>query len=170
LFNGLLQAHHYLGYTQPVGEHLKYMVYAGKNPLACFAWQSAPRHLGARDRFIGWSTETRRRNIRYVVYNPRYLILPWVRVPHLASHLLGWMARMLPREWQRIYNHTVCLAETFIDPDRYRGTCYYAANWVRVGQTTGRGKDCPTWNPNRSIKHVLVYPMHKRFRRLLQAV
>lgn len=94
-FNGLVQAHHYLGYTQPVGEHLKYIVYARKRPVACFAWSSSPRHLGARDRFIGWSAEARRRNIRFIAYNSRFLILPWVQVPHLASHLLGRMARIL---------------------------------------------------------------------------
>ena len=167
LFNSLLEAHHYLGYTQPVGEHLKFMVYAGQIPLACFAWSSAPRHLGPRDRFVGWSPKIRRRNLHYVAYNPRYLILPWVRVEHLASHLLGRMARMLSCEWETVYSHPIYLAETFVDPGLFRGTCYYAANWIRVGHTTGRGKDCPTLRPNRSIKDVLVYPLHKRFRQLL---
>ncbi len=91
--NGLLETHHYLGYTQPVGEHLKYLVYAQGRPVACFAWTSAPRHLGPRDRFIGWRPTVRRRNIRLVAYNTRFLIMPWVSVPHLASHLLGRMAR-----------------------------------------------------------------------------
>ena len=120
LFNGLIEVHHYLGYTQPVGEHLKFMVYAGERPVACFAWSSAPRHLGPRDRYLGWSPHARRRNIRLVAYNSRYLILPWVHVPHLASHLLGRMARMLPAEWERIYGHPVCFAETFVDPERFR--------------------------------------------------
>jgi hypothetical protein len=92
LFNRLLEQYHPLRYVQPVGEHLKYLVYAAGRPLACLAWSSAPRHLGARDRFIGWSVEARRRNLRFLAYNPRYLILPWVRVPHLASHVLGQMA------------------------------------------------------------------------------
>ena len=105
LFNGLLEQYHYLGYTQPVGEHLKYLVRAQGRPIACLAWSSAPRHLGSRDRFIGWSPETRRKNIRLVAYNLRYLILPWVRVPHLASHLLGRMARMLAQDWERLYGH-----------------------------------------------------------------
>jgi hypothetical protein len=95
LFNNLLQQHHYLGYTQPVGEHLKYLVYAAGRPLACLAWSSAPRHLGARDRFIGWSAEARRKNIRWIAYNTRFLLLPWVEVPHLASHLLSRMATVL---------------------------------------------------------------------------
>ena len=93
LFNYLVAQYHPLGYARPVGEHLKYLVSAAGRVIACLAWSSAPRHLGARDRFIGWSAEARRRNIRFLAYNPRYLILPWVRIPHLASHVLGQMAR-----------------------------------------------------------------------------
>ena len=167
LFNSLIQTHHYLGYRQPVGEHLKFLVSAGPRPVACFAWSSAPRHLGPRDRFIGWSAQARRMNIRFVAYNSRFLILPWVEVPHLASHLLGRMVRMLPREWERVYGHPVYFAETFVDPTRWRGTCYRAANWVFVGQTQGRGKDDLTHRPNRSLKDVLVYPLTKRFRTVL---
>jgi hypothetical protein len=149
---------------RPVGEHLKYIVYAAGRPIACLAWSSAPRHLGARDRFIGWSAEVRRRNLRFVAYNPRYLILPWVRVPHLASHVLGQMARRLAGDWERVYGHSIYFLETFIDPERYRGTCYRAANWVVMGRTTGRGKNCPNKQPNRSIKEVLGYPLVKDFR------
>ncbi|MFC1482347.1 DUF4338 domain-containing protein [Myxococcota bacterium] len=167
LFNGLVETYHYLGYTQPVGEHLKYLVWAGERPVACLALSSAPRHLGPRDRFIGWSAEARRKNIRFVVYNSRYLILPWVRVPHLASHLLGWFAREVSTEWEQVYGHPVYFLETFVDPARYRGTCYRAANWVYLGQTTGRGKDDHTNRPNRPLKDVLGYPLTKRFRELL---
>jgi len=164
LFNGLIETHHYLGYTQPVGAHLKYLVHARDGRLlACLSWSSAPRHLGARDRFIGWSPEARRKNIRFVAYNPRYLILPWVEVPHLASHLLGRMVRVLNRDWQAIYGHPLYFLETFVDPTRYRGTCYRAANWVVLGQTTGRGKDDQTGKPNRPIKQVLGYPLTKHF-------
>src|SRR5947209_9082016 len=92
LFNSLMEHHHYLRYEQPVGEHLKYLVWAQGRPIACLAWSSAPRHLGSRDRFIGWSAEARRRNIRFIAYNTRFLLLPWVRVRPLASHLLGRMA------------------------------------------------------------------------------
>src|SRR5262249_31195788 len=102
MFNALLEQHHYLGYSRPVGEHLKFMVYAGKRPVALFAWSSAPRHLASRDRFLGWAPDLRKQNIRYVAYNTRYLILPWVRVPHLASHLLARMTRMLSEEWQKV--------------------------------------------------------------------
>jgi hypothetical protein len=163
-FNELVRVHHYLGYTQPVGEHLKFLVSAGREPVACFAWSSAPRHLGPRDRFIGWTAEARRQNIRYVAYNSRYLILPWVQVPHLASHLLGQMVRRLSSQWEQVYRHPVFLAETFVDRTRWRGTCYRAANWRCVGQTTGRGKNDQTGRANRSRKDVLVYPLHKRFR------
>jgi hypothetical protein len=170
LFNDLVAQYHPLGYIRPVGEHLKYLVYAAGRPIACLAWSSAPRHLGARDRFIGWSAEARRRNIRFLAYNPRYLILPWVHVPHLASHVLGQMARRLAGDWERVYGHPIHFLETFVDPDRYRGTCYRAANWVVMGRTTGRGKNCPTQRPNRSIKEVLGYPLTPHFRRLLAEV
>src|SRR5262245_9186811 len=105
LFNSLMEEHHYLGYEQPVGEHLKYLVWAHGRPIACVAWSSAPRHLGSRDRYIGWNAEARRRNIRFIPYNTRFLILPWVQVPHLASHLLGRMAAILSYDWRQMYNH-----------------------------------------------------------------
>jgi Druantia protein DruA len=170
LFNSLLAEYHYLGYTQPVGEHLKYLVYAQGLPIACLAWSSAPRHLGARDRFIGWSAEARRRNIHFLAYNTRFLILPCVQVPHLASHLLGRMARVLPSDWEQQYGHPVYFLETFIDPERFRGICYRAANWIVLGQTLGLGKDAPNKQPNRSIKAVLGYPLVKDFRRRLSEV
>jgi hypothetical protein len=166
-FNHLVAQYHPLGYVRPVGEHLKYQVYAGGSPIACLVWSSAPRHLGARDRFIGWSAEARRRNIHLIAYNPRYLILPWVRVPHLASHVLGQMAGRISRDWERVYGHPIYFLETFIDSERYRGTCYRAANWVMMGRTTGRGKDSRSKRPNRSIKDVLGYPLTPRFRELL---
>ena len=171
LFNGLLQHHHYLGYTQPVGEHLKYLVYAQGRPVACVAWSSAPRHLGSRDRFIGWEPKARLANIGLLAYNSRFLVLPWVTVPHLASHILGRMARMLSADWQRVYAHPIYYLETFIDPQRFRGTCYRAANWKVLGVTTGRGKDDRAHKANRPIKEVLGYPLVKDFReRLSQLV
>ena len=167
LCNGLIETHHYLGYTQPVGEHLKYLVYAGARPLGCFAWSSAPRHLGPRDEHIGWSPAARKANIRFVAYQTRFLILPWVHVPHLASHLLGRMARLLPREWQRIYGHPVYFLETFVDPQRFRGTCYRAANWVWLGRTTGRGKADLVHRANRPVKDVWGYALVQDFRERL---
>jgi len=168
LFNSLLEQHHYLGYEQPVGEHLKYLAWAQGRPLACLAWSSAPRHLGSRDRFIGWSAEARRRNIHFLAYNTRFLILPWVQVEHLASHILARMAKRLSQGWERVYGHPIYFLETFVDPERFRGTCYRAANWVLLGRTTGRGKNDQTNRPNRSIKEVLGYPLERRFRQLLQ--
>ncbi|MDP2706054.1 MAG: DUF4338 domain-containing protein, partial [Burkholderiales bacterium] len=158
------------GYTQPVGEHLKYLVCAQGRPVACVAWSSAPRHLGSRDRFIGWGLQARRQNIGLLAYNTRFLILPWVRVPHLASHILGRRARMLSADWQRMYGHPIYFIETFIDPQRFRGTCYRAANWTLLGVTTGRGKDAPTHQVNRSIKQVLGYALVKDFRQRLSQV
>jgi hypothetical protein len=167
LFNSLMEQHHYLKYEQPVGEHLKYLAWAQGRPIACLAWSSAPRHLGSRDRYIGWNAEARRRNIRFIAYNTRFLILPWVRVPHLASHLLGRMAAVLSDEWCRMYSHPIYFAETFIDPRRFRGTCYRAANWQLLGLTTGRGKNDQTNKPNRPIKEILGLPLTPRFREYL---
>jgi len=167
LFNSLIEQHHYLGYTQPVGEHLKYLIFAEERLLACLAWSSAPRHLGPRDRFIGWSAEERRRNLHLIATNLRFLVLPWVKVPHLASHILGRMARQLSDDWERVYGHPLYFLETFVDPDRFRGTCYRAANWIVLGRTTGRGKNDQTHRPNRSLKEVLGYPLQRHFRHLL---
>ncbi len=166
LFNALIEHHHYLRYTQPVGEQLKYMVFAGDRPVACLAWSSAARHLGPRDRFIGWNREARRRNIRFIAYNSRYLVLPWVQVSCLASHILGRMAMLVPRDWERIYGHPVYYLETFVHPER-KGTCYRAANWIALGWTTGRGKASNSHWPNRPLKQVLGYPLDKHFRHLL---
>jgi hypothetical protein len=170
LFNSLIAHHHYLGYTHPVGEGLKFMVYAGARPVALFAWSSAPRHLAPRDSYIGWSPERRRQNIDLIAYNTRFLVLPWVRVPHLASHLLARMTRMLSAEWQRRYGHPVYFAETFVDPTRHRGSCYRAANWLMLGRTQGRGKDDLTHCANRSIKEVLGLPLAPDFRERLSGV
>jgi len=177
LVNGLIEQHHYLGYTAPVGEQMKYLVTAHDGavgrvgrPIGCFVWTSAPRHLGARDRHIGWSPQARKQNIRYVAYQTRFLILPWVRVPHLASHLLGRMARQLSSDWQRTYAHPIHFTETFVDSERNRGTCYRAANWIELGLTTGRGKDDQTSKPNRSLKLVFGYPLARDYRARLSHV
>lgn len=169
LFNSFIETHHYLGYTQPVGEHVKYLVYARGTPVACLAWSSAPRHIGCRDRFIGWDKDTRRRNVHLVAYNSRFLVLPWGRVPHLASHVLGQIVKRISADWQDLYEHPIWFLETFVDPQRFRATCYRAANWIYLGVTTGRGKDDQTNRPNRPIKEVLGYPLTKDFRERLGA-
>jgi len=167
LYNGLIQQYHYLGYCHPVGEQLKYLVYSRQRPIACLAWSSAPRHIGCRDRYIGWSQQLRKQRIHLLAYNTRFLILPWVGVKHLASHILGRMARMISTDWQSVYSHPICYLETFVDKERFAGTCYRAANWIYLGDTTGRGKNDQTNKPNRSIKAVWGYPLGKQFRRRL---
>lgn len=167
LFNSLINQYHYLRYCQPVGEHLKYIMFKDQKPVACLAWSSAARHIGVRDRFIGWDAADRKRNISLMAYNTRFLILPWVRVPHLASHILGRMAKILSNDWERLYHHPVYYLETFVDKQRFKGTCYKAANWIYIGDTTGRGKNDQTKKPNRSIKAVLGYPLTKDFRKYL---
>lgn len=170
LFDSLIEEHHYLGYTRPVGEHLKYLIEALGRPIACMAWSSAPRHLAARDRFIGWSSEARRHNIRYLAYNSRFLILPWVQVPHLASHLLGRVARMLSTDWEQLYDHPIYYLETFVDPARFRGTCYRAANWQGLGLTTGRGNNARSHKATQPKKQVMGYPLTADFRERLAQV
>lgn len=167
LFNSLIERDHYLGYTHPVGEQLKYMVFSDDRPVACLAWSSAPWHMGPRDRFIGWSPAVRRGNLDLIACNTRFLILPWVKVPHLASHILGKMARRISEDWQSVYHHPIHYLETFVDQERFAGTCYRAANWQHLGQTTGRGIKDKVHKVTLSIKDVLGYPLTKDFRKCL---
>ena len=167
LFNSLIEHYHYLGYCHPVGEQLKYIVYSQQRPIACLAWSSVARHIGCRDRFIGWSAHSRKAHIHLLAYNSRFLILPWVRVGCLASHILARMAKILCEDWQAIYRHPIYFLETFVDKQHFAGTCYKAANWIYLGDTTGRGKNDHTNKANRSIKAVWGYPLSKHFRTLL---
>ena len=167
LFNSLIEHYHYLGYCHPVGEQLKYIVYSQQRPLACLAWSSAPRHIGCRDRFIGWPAHSRKTHIDLLAYNTRFLILPWVQVRCMASHILACMAKIICQDWQTIYHHPIYYLETFVDKQRFAGTCYKAANWIYLGDTTGRGKNDHTNKANRSIKAVWGYPLNKHFRTLL---
>jgi hypothetical protein len=164
IFNSLISEHHYLGYTQPVGEHLKYIAFSNDRPIACLAWGSAPWYIGARDRFIGWSSKTRQKNLYLIINNTRFLVLPWVEVSHLASHLLALNRRRVSEDWSLVYNHPVYLLETFVDTDRFQGTCYKADNWIYVGKTTGRGKLSKSTKPTLSKKAVYVYSLTKNFR------
>lgn len=167
VYNSLIDQYHYLGYCHPVGEHLKYIIFMDNRPLACMAWSSSPRHIRCRDRFIGWDSETRTKNLHLIAYNTRFLILPWISIPCLGSFILGKMGKTLSAEWQCVYHHALYFLETFVDTERYKGTCYKAANWIELGTTTGRGKNDQTHKPNRSIKAVLGYPMVKDFRERL---
>lgn len=162
-FHRYLSQHHYLGHRGPVGENLGYLIRscAGVD-LACLlfgaaAWQCAPR-----DRWIGWSAEQRARGLSWIANNSRFLILPWVRVAHLATHILAQIAQRIAADWQRRYHHPLYLLETFVQPDRFRGTCYQAANWVRVGQTTGRTRQSQRHRDNAvhaPVKDVYLYPL-----------
>jgi hypothetical protein len=169
LFDYLLGRYHYLGYRRPVGEQLKYLVVAGARPIACLAWSSAPRQLNLRDQLVGAAHPAYRHNLHLIAYNTRYLILPWVKVPHLASHLLGRILRRISADWQECYHHPLQLLESFVDCERFRGTCYRASNWTCVGRSVGRGTKSKSKQPVCSIKELWVYPLSKQFRqRLLQ--
>ena len=143
------------------------MAFSGGRPIACLAWGSAPWYIGVRDRFIGWSKKTRERNLHLIANNLRFLILPWVQISCLASYLLASNRQRLSQDWHDLYNHPVYLLETFVDTERYQGTCYKADNWVCVGQTTGQGKLSKSHQPLLSKKAVYVYPLTKNFRREL---
>ena len=139
LFRGLLQAHHYLGYSGPVGENLQYLAFdRSRRPLACLLFGAPAWQVACRDRYIGWDRSAREQALDRIANNMRFLILPWVQVMHLASHLLGQVQRRVSADWQHKYGHRIELLESFVEIDRFNGTCYAAANWVRVGQTTGR--------------------------------
>ena len=169
LFAQLLRDHHYLGYSRPVGEHLKYLVVAGERPVACLAWSSAALQLDLRDRFVGAPKAAYRHNLHQIAYNSRYLIVPWVEVPHLASHLLGRIVRRISADWQELYGHPLQLLESFVDIERFRGTCYRAANWLCLGRSKGRGTKSKPGQPDCSIKELWVYPLGKHFRQRLLA-
>lgn len=168
LFARLLKEHHYLSYSRPVGEHLKYLVLAGSRPIACLSWNSAPLKLDLRDAFVGAPKEAYRHGLNRIAYNSRYLILPWVKVPHLASHLLARIARRIGDDWEALYHHRVYLLESFVDIERFQGTCYRAAGWVCVGRSEGRGTKSKA-GARTSIKELWVRPLEKGFRAKLLA-
>jgi hypothetical protein len=171
LYKSLIRQYHYLGYIQPVGEHLDYIAFSHDRPIACIGFSSAPRHIGARDRYVGWNKEERIANLHKIAINTRFLILPWIRVPHVASYLLGQTARRISADWERLYSHPIVWLETFVDPERgFKGTCYKAANWTYLGLTTGRGKNDNSRKPNRSLKYIFGYPLKKDFRKALYGV
>lgn len=167
MFNSLIEQYHYLGYCKPVGEHLKFMVFAGARPVACLACSSPARHIGSRDRFIGWTPQVRKQNLHLLAYNGRFLILPWIHSKNLASYILARLCRILPEQWNRFYHHPVYFIETFIDTQKFKGISYKAANWTYLGDTTGRGKNDQTNLQNRSTKEVWGYPLVNNFRSYL---
>ena len=152
--------YHYLGCHVPFGANLRYWVRSRDRELACLLWTSPAWKMQARDAWIGWSDEERQRKLQGIVNNGRFLILPWVRVKGLASKILALSARQLPHDWQTRYGHSPLLLETLVDASRFRGTCYRAANWIYVGQTTGRGRmDREHKSHGQSIKDIYVYPL-----------
>ena len=166
--NTLLDQHHYLGALRPVGQRLYYLARdAAGEWLAVLIFSAPAKHLKHRDAWIGWSNEQRRRRLSLVTNNSRYLLVPERSVPNLGSRVLRLTLDRLSADWQTHYGHPVEVVETFVDPERYRGTCYFAANWKLLGRATGRGKQSNSYVPNRSIKEVLGYPLTKRFRQLL---
>lgn len=164
-----LDRYHYLGYRSRVGHNLQYWVSDRQNrPLGCVVFGAPAWQCAVRDQWIGWSVAERARNLGGIVNNARFLIFGWVRVPHLASHILGQVSRRLPQDWQAKYGQPIWLLETFVDRARFSGTCYRAANWTCVGQTKGRGRQGPMGILSTSIKDVYLWPLHRHFRRHLR--
>jgi len=169
LFASLLAHHHYLGHRNCVGENLRYLVCERHGrPVACLLFGSAAWQCRVRDSFVGWTPQECRWHLAWVTNNTRFLILPWVRVPHLASHVLGIVVRRLSRDWQSRYGHPIHLLETFVDRGRFEGTCYRAAGWIAVGDTTGRGRNAPRSALPIPPKSVFLKVLDADFRRLLR--
>jgi hypothetical protein len=167
LYRGLVGTYHYLGYQQATGAQLRYITYLEDRPIACLGFGPAAWKVGARDQFIGWSAPARQQNLRWVVNNDRFVILPGVQIKCLASHLLGRAVRQLSRDWQRVYGHELVLVETFVEKQRFAGTAYAAANWICVGQTLGRGRNDRTHDQAAPIKTLWLRPLRPDFRSFL---
>jgi Druantia protein DruA len=159
LWNELVERYHYLRFGVAVGPHIKYLVEVRGQPLACLAFGGAAWKVKPRDQWIGWTTDQRQRHLRLVVNNTRFLVLPWVRVKNLASRLLSLAVKRLPKDWERRYGYRPLLLETFVQTDRHKGTCYRAANWLLVGETTGRGKLDRYHQNDVPRKAMFVYPL-----------
>ena len=170
VFNGLLAHEHYLGHRNTVGENLRYLVRDRQGrPVACVLFGSAAWRCADRDAFLGWDRSTRERNLQHLTNNTRFLIPAWVQVPHLASHVLGLIARRIGADWLAKYGHPVHALETFVDRSRFKGTCYQAANWLRLGQTRGRTRNDRAHDIQAAVKDVYLYPLVADFRRALGA-
>jgi hypothetical protein len=165
-----VERYHYLGCCVPFGANLRYWVRNRDRELACLLWTSPAWKMQARDAWIGWSDEQRKRNLQWIVNNGRFLILPWVRVKGLASKILALSARQMPHDWQTRYGHRPLLLETLVDTKRFRGTCYRAANWIHLGQTAGRGRmDRKHQNHGQATKDIYVHPLARNARELLRS-
>ena len=167
IYHQLLQAHHYLGAGSMAGAQLRYLARSGGEVVGAFGFGASAWLVAGRDRFIGWSDTSRRANLHLVVNNNRFLIPPWVRAPNLASRLLSLVARRIAADWNSRYGYSPVLLETFVELERFKGTCYRAANWIEVGTTKGRGKLEKNHRQILPLKSVLVYPLQKNFRAIL---
>jgi SRSO17 transposase len=163
----LVKQYHYLGYQNLFGHRLKYLVLSGAHPVAALSWSAAALKVGVRDRFIGWSEEQKKTYLGRIANNSRFLILPWVLVPHLASHVLSLNIRRLVKDWERQFHQPLWLLETFVESSRFKGTSYKAANWQFIGQTRGYGKEGQSYVHHGSIKGVYLYVLEPRFRKMI---
>jgi len=170
LFKSYIHQYHYLGFERSVGESMKYFVYSNNGDvLACLMFGSSAWSCRARDEYIGWDTAQRRAGLHLLTNNSRFLIVPGVKVPHLASHILGAITRRISNDWGKKYGHKIYLLETFVERQRFRGTCYKAGNWKCVGKTTGMGRNCKTTVGELPVKDIYVYPLESNFREALIA-
>lgn len=167
LWDHLVDKYHYLARPWIVGSYLKYIAYIEERPVACLGWGSAAWKVACRDQLIGWNSTARESNLHKIINNVRFLILPWVRIEHLASKVLAANIRALGKDWQDFYHSPAVLLETFVDTQRFAGTCYRAANWKCIGKTKGRGKYDRLNQATSSVKAVFLYPLQKDFRELL---
>ncbi len=171
LWNQFIDRYHYLRFRVPFGANLRYLVHSERRPgeyLACLLFSSPAWKMAPRDAWIGWNDEQRKRNLQYIVANSRFLILPWVSARGLASKILSLAARQLPQNWLQSYGYRPLLLETLVDPARFRGTSYRAANWIRLGQTQGRGRmDHDHRARGRAVKDIYVFPLCRDARRRL---
>ena len=163
-----LERYHYLGYQPPIGEHLFHAAFLDGELVALLVWAAAAAHAPERERYIGWDESSRRSRLHLITNNVRYLVLPWVRVRHLASKVLALSARRLRRDWVAAHGHPVWLAETFVDTSRYSGTCYRAANWKYLGLTAGRAKRGNQFLRGATRKALFIYELHRHSRSLLR--
>ena len=167
LWREYMHRYHYLGYTPLPGAQIRYLATAGNHLLALLGFGAAAWKIAPRDQFIGWNPEQRQKNLHLVVNNARFLILPWITSKNLASKLLALAARRLPEDWRQRYGYRPLLLETFVETQRFPGTCYKAANWLHVGQTQGRGKlDVRNISPL-PPKDIWLYPLSPQFKQLL---
>ncbi|MBU2455625.1 MAG: DUF4338 domain-containing protein [Proteobacteria bacterium] len=167
LYNSLVEQHHYLGYVQIVGNHLKYIAFAGDIPVACIGWGAAAWAIQGREAFIGWTKDVKNNRLHFIANNTRFLVLPWVTVKCLASKVMALNIKRISSDWLKVYHYPLYLLETFVEQGRFKGTCYKASNWIHVGETKGISKKGHQHLRHGRVKDVYLYPLEKKFKRLL---